>query len=684
MPSSEDYDQARRRVEELRREIARHDRLYYQDAAPEISDRAYDALLRELGELEAAHPGLRSPDSPTQRVAGRPLEGFQPVRHLVPMQSLDNTYSMEETEAFLRRVAKLLPGRGIAWTIEPKVDGVAVSLTYRDGVLERGATRGDGVTGDDVTQNIRTIRSVPLRLAPPFPALMEVRGEVYFPKSAFARINDERERQGEAPFANPRNAAAGTLKMLDAAAVAARPLHAVFYGLGRVEGDAPRRQGELLPWLRERALPIVPRFWRAESLAEIRAAVEELDKLRHGFAFETDGAVIKVDEFALRGELGSTAKAPRWAMAFKYEPEQARTRLHAITLQIGRTGAVTPVAELEPVFLSGTTVSRATLHNEDEILRKDIREGDIVLVEKAGEIIPQVLQVFPEERTAESRPFDFAGRLRELGLDAVREPGQAVWRLRGESPVQKVRALVHFASRGCMDIENLGPAVAESLVSRGWVGDPAGLYALRRDQLLELEHFADKSADNLMAALEASRGRELWRLIHALGIPNVGAQVARDLAAHFRSLDALMQADYAAFRRPVTGSKGRQLKQEESVISGVGPVVAQSILAWFSHPAHRDMVERLRAAGLRFEEKADAAPAGTALQGTTWVITGTLDRPREEIAELIRSHGGAVSGSVSRRTTYVLAGEEAGSKLAKARSLGVRVVGESEFRRMLE
>jgi DNA ligase (NAD+) len=666
MSSSNDSSRAL----ELRRLIAHHDRLYYEEAAPEITDREYDKLLRELGDLEAAHPELCTPDSPTRRVAGQPLAGFSPVRHRVPMQSLDNTYSREEADEFMARVARLLPGIRLHWTIEPKVDGVALSLTYRDGVLELAATRGDGTTGDDVTQNIRTIRTIPLRLQGEVPGLLEIRGEVYLPKKKFSALNAEREKQGEPPFANPRNAAAGSLKLLDASVVAQRGLKAVFYGLGAVEGaNAPQSQAMLLAWLKKLGLPIVPKFWRADDEAGVREAVAALEKIRHDFAFETDGAVIKLDEFRRREQTGSTSKAPRWAMAYKYETERARTRLNGITVQVGRMGTLTPVAELEPVQIAGSRVARATLHNEEEIARKDIRVGDWVFVEKAGEVIPAVVGVDTKARTGREKEFRMPEECPSCGTRVFRDPELTSVRcLNPDCPAQIRRRLEHFAARGAMDIEGLGEALVDQLVCAGLVATLPDIYALQAEAVSGLERMGEKSTANLLTAIAASKARPLWRLLFGLGIVHVGSSVARKLAGQFHTLDKIAAASVD------------ELESTEDV----GAVVAREIHDFFRLPHNKRLVEALRQSGLNFGERDErTAPASLALAGETWVITGTLDRPRDEIAELIRRHGGTVSGSVSKKTSYVLAGEEAGGKLDKAKSLGVPVVDEKELRRRI-
>jgi len=664
--------EAAARVAALRREIEEHNRRYYQEAAPTISDQEYDRLYRELQDLETQFPELASPDSPTRHVGGAPLEEFAQIRHRAPMLSLDNTYSEEEVAAFFVRLEKLLPGQKITTVIEPKVDGVAISLLYEEGVLQYAATRGDGTTGDDVTQNVRTIRSVPQHLrGAHIPRLLEVRGEIYLPKAQFAVLNEERNAAGEPPFANPRNAAAGSLKQLDPSIVAKRGLGAIFYGTGVVEGAQWQTHREALDALHACGLSIHEKTWTAATLEQVLAAIHELDAVRHGFAFETDGAVIKVDSFAQRDAVGFTAKSPRWAMAYKYKPEQAETRLRDITVQVGRTGVLTPVAELEPVFVSGSTVARATLHNEEEVARKDIRIGDIVVIEKAGEVIPAVVEVRKERRTGAERVFKMPQFCPACGGPVVREEGQVAVRcVNASCPAQLKRRLEHFASRGAMDIEGLGEAMVELLVDRELTRDLADIYQLNVAKLASLPRTGEKSIANLLAAIKGSKTRPLWRLIFGLGILHVGVTSARALATHFHLLDKLMATT----------------ADELQHIPDVGPVVGPAIAQHFENPGNRAVIERLREAGLNFGELDEhaAQPAGGKFAGTTWVITGTLSEPREGIAETIRAHGGKVTDSVSKKTSYVLAGEEAGSKLDKARKLGVSVLSEAEFRRMLE
>jgi DNA ligase (NAD+) len=662
------------RIAELRRQIAHHDRLYYEQAKPEISDREYDALYRELVDLERAHPELLTPDSPTQKVGGRPQGAFAQVRHLVPMQSLDNTYSAQEIGDFVERLRRLLPGEEIPFTIEPKVDGVAICLLYEKGRLVRAATRGDGTTGDEVTRNIRTIGVIPAKLHGEVPDVLEVRGEVYLPKETFARINAERDDQGLPTFANPRNAAAGTLKQLDPNIVAERKLSAVFYGYGAVEAASalPERMEEFFGQLREWGLPVNPRHWLARDAAEVMAAITELGAIRRDFPFETDGAVIKADRIAQHARLGSTSKAPRWAIAYKYEPEQARTRLLDITVQVGRSGVLTPVAELEPVFVAGSTVSRATLHNEEEIARKDLRIGDWVLVEKAGDVIPAVVKVLTEERDGSEKEFRMPTLCPVCGSAVSRAEGEVAVRCANPGcAAQARRRIEYFAGRTAMDIEGLGEAMVTQLCDAGLVNDVADLYTLTAEQLLPLERMGEKSVSNLLSAIDASRNQPLWRLLAALGIPHVGVTVARTLAASFGTLDRLAAAS----------------EEELVAVEEIGPIMATAIHGWFRDSSVITLVEKLRAAGLNFGERdpKGAAPAAEGpLKGTTWVLTGTLSIPREEAAELIRAKGGKVSGSVSAKTTYLLAGEEAGSKLEKAQKLGVTILDEEAFRKLVD
>jgi DNA ligase (NAD+) len=671
MPVSEDSPKFR--IEQLRSQISYHDRLYYEQAKPEISDREYDAHYRELVDLERAHPELIAPDSPTQKVGGRPQAAFAQVEHLVPMQSLDNTYSAEEIGDFVERLQRLLPGEEIPMTIEPKVDGVAIALLYEKGMLVRAATRGDGTTGDEVTRNIRTIGVIPLKLHGRAPDVLEVRGEVYLPKETFARINAERDEQGLPTFANPRNAAAGTLKQLDSNIVAERKLSAVFYGYGAVEPASalPERMEEFFTHLKAWGLPVNPRHWLARDASGVMNAITELGAIRRDFPFETDGAVIKADRIEQHARLGSTSKAPRWAIAYKYEPEQARTRLLDITVQVGRSGVLTPVAELEPVFVAGSTVARATLHNEEEIARKDLRIGDWVMIEKAGDVIPAVVGVLTAERNGTEKVFQMPTRCPVCSAPVARIEAEVAVRCANPGCAAQVRRRIeYYAGRSAMDIEGLGEAMVTQLADAGLVGDIADLYTLTADQLLPLERMGQKSVANLLAAISASRDQPLWRLLAGLGIPHVGVTVARTLAASLGTLDRLAAASI----------------EELCSIQEIGEIMATAIHSWFRDPSVLRLLEKLRSSGLNFGERdpQELAPASDGpFKGTIWVLTGTLSRPRDETAELIRLRGGKVSGSVSAKTTYLLAGEEAGSKLEKAQKLGVKVLTEDEFRKLI-
>lgn len=697
---------ARERAAQLRAELERHNRLYYAEAAPEISDREFDALLRELQELEAAHPELAAADSPTRRVGGEPLEGFRTVKHAVPMLSLDNTYSLEEMREFDARVRKALGEETVEYVLEPKVDGVSVSLRYERGVLALAATRGNGKEGDDITANVRTIRAVPLRISSDAPVL-EVRGEAYLGRAAFARLNAERERAGEPLFANPRNATAGSLKQLDPKVVAARPLSAVFYATGELNGVAFETQAEMLRELARLGFPVAKLWWTCRGIEDVIVRAEELQRREGELDYEMDGAVVKVNSFRRWRQLGTTAKAPRYAMAYKYSHEQARTVLKGITLQVGRTGVLTPVAELEPVELAGSTISRATLHNEDEIRRKDIRVGDTVVIEKAGEVIPAVVSVAAERRPPGAVPFDLpahaGGKCPVCGGDISRDPEAAAWRCENlDCPAQIRGRIEHFVSRKAMDIEGFGEAIIEALagetrlretVDDGLFGarteekilppavrDVADLYALtpeaielrRPNRAADAKKQSMKLATKLCAAIEASKGNELWRLLHGLGIPNVGEGLARKLAGELGSLDAVMAADEETLAR----------------IPDVGGIVAGSIREFFRHECNRAVIEKLRRAGVRFdrvERAAETANPDGVFFGKRVVLTGTLAAfTREAAQEELRRRGARVVGTVGKTTDLVVAGEAAGSKLEKARALGIPVMDEAEFRRNLD
>ena len=681
MTSSE----AQQRITTLRSEVAYHDTRYYRQARPEIGDVEYDRLKRELADLEARFPAAAraaGQETPTKRIGDDRAEGFATVRHRQPMQSLDNTYSEAELREFHARLVRLLGREDLSYVVEPKIDGLAVSLTYEKGKFVRAVTRGNGVEGDDVTANALTIRSLPRELKAtaqaPVPQLIEIRGEIYMTLAEFQRINAARDEEGEERYANPRNLAAGTVKLLDPREVAERRLELVLYGIGACEpaqagGDT---QSGYHSRVRAWGLPTVEKFWKARGIDEAWAAIGELDRIRQGFAYATDGAVVKLDSLALQREAGSTSKAPRWAMAYKFAAERAETKLLSISVQVGRTGVLTPVAELEPVLLAGSTVSRATLHNRDEIIRKDIRVGDFVFVEKAGEVIPAVVAVNTARRTPECVEFRFPSKCPSCGSTVVQAEGEVALRCPNyDCPVQVRRRVRHFASKACVDIDGLGEAMVDILVEKGWVRSVSDIYRLRRDDLLSLGKSVEKSTDNLLAAVEASKGAELWRFIHGLGIPHVGAAAAKDLASRFMSLEALSESkleDYIG-----TG--------KESLIAGIGRTMADAIIDHFNQPMNRTLVRDLIRAGVSPKAPAVAAPGKGPFVGMTFVLTGTLpSMTRDEASARIEAAGGKVASSVSKKTTYVLAGSDAGSKLEKARTLGVAVIGEDDLVSMLK
>ena len=749
------------RIIELREKIRRHDHLYYVRNEPEISDREYDALLEELIRLETAHPDLVTPDSPTQKVGGRPLEQFVTAAHRSPMLSIDNTYNEDEVREFHARLARLLgedyQKKAWRYTIEPKIDGVAINLVYSGGTLERGSTRGDGLRGDDVTQNVRTVRNLPLRLlgAPEAfaGATIEIRGEVYMSFDSFKRLNTERAGAGEAPFANPRNATAGSLKLLDPALVAKRPLLLFTYAVGFVEGIAlPDSHFGTLEWLRSVGCPTNPHAELCDGIDEVIEKCTYWEERLGDFAFPVDGLVIKVDDRTLWGRLGETSKFPRWMMAYKFAAEQQVSRVEAITVQVGKTGQLTPVAKPEPVHLSGTTVSSASLHNFDELERKDVRVGDYVLVEKAGEIIPQVVKVLVEKRTGGEKKFRRPTSCPACG-ERVREelsdtkkcmneqcPGYDMTRARRHVPIaedccadcggpvaipgrrtaHKVchntgcsangkeaprrfaspsedrcvacggpvkiallmycdnpfcssradERIIHFAGRGAMDIAGMGEALVRQLVAAGLLQDYGDIYSLKKEDVTALERMGEKSAQNLMDAIEQSKGRDLSRLLFALGIPNIGSHAADVLVRHFGSLDELTAADAAALEQ----------------IREIGPVVARAIVKFFGDKPTRCVLDKLRTAGVNMQSQAAAGEGGQRpFAGKTFVVTGTLKNySRGEVESLIEKLGGRATKSVSARTDYLIAGENPGSKLAKAESLGVKILSEDDFQALRE
>jgi DNA ligase (NAD+) len=652
---------------ELVEKIRKLDQAYYAEAQPLVSDQEYDRIYRDLLDLEAAHPELDVSDSPSQRVGGAPLPHFTSLRHAVPMQSLDNTYSPSELEAFVDRVQKALEGEKISFQVEPKIDGVSVSVRYEKGKFVQGATRGDGQTGDDITENLRTIKNLPLTIKNHAPVL-ELRGEVYYPSVAFEKLNKQREAAGEPTFANPRNAAAGTLKQLDSKLVAKRPLAIVLYGAGELQGVECATQRDWFELLEKAGLPVPEKTYFARDKAGLLNTIEEMDRARKKFPYATDGAVVKINEWRLRKALGATSKAPRWAIAYKYSAEKAVTTLNDVTFQVGRTGVITPVAELKPVLLAGSTVARATLHNFEEIKRKDIRIGDHVNVEKAGEVIPAVLGAVLEARTGKEKaiapPKQCPACETELEWHGIflRCPNPSC-------PAQTQRRIQHFAQRGAMDIDGMGDSLVEQLVDAKLAKDPADLYDLTLEQLAGLERMAEKSAQNVLDGIAASKKADLWRLIFGLGILHVGAGAARALTSHFGSLDKIAEAT----------------EEQLYDVRDVGEVMARSIRHWFAQKENQNLIERLRRAGLNLKAQETTGQAKAAkIEGKTFVITGTLSEPREDVKGRILAWGGKVAGSVSKKTDYLVAGENAGAKLDDAQRLGVTVISEHELAKLAE
>jgi DNA ligase (NAD+) len=713
--------EAHRRIESLRRDIEEHNRRYYEEAAPIISDREYDKLYRELVDLERKFPHLVTSDSPTQRVGGKALQAFAQIRHRLPMLSLDNTYSKEEVANFYKRITRLLPDQKISVVIEPKVDGVAVSVMYENGKLKYAATRGDGVVGDDITQNIKTIKSVPHQLRGAAPKVFEVRGEAYLDKKGFEKLNHEREAAGLPLFANPRNAAAGSLKHLDPKVAAKRPLGMIFYGTGAVEGADVDLHSKIFPLFKKLGLPTHENWWSADAIDQILNAIADLDEVRRNFPYETDGAVIKVDAFKQREQLGFTTKSPRWAIAYKYAAERVETKLLDIKVQVGRTGILTPVAVLEPVLVSGSTVSRATLHNEDEIKRKDIRIGDTVVIEKAGEVIPAVIEVVPSKRPRNATPFDFLrhihGKCPVCGGEVRRDPQFVAWRCENlRCPAQATRRLEFLGARSALDIDSVGGIVADKLVERGLVREPLDLFELKVDQLAGLNLgtdesprvFGEKNATKAIQAIERARTFPLSRWLYALAIPDVGKTTATDLARFHETMEDVATSELLRDVIVYHETKGDKQKAKEiaerliksgfaelskskidkqrGIVTQVGPVVAESVLDFFESNAGKKILKRIEQLGIEpMSEKVSAKKMSKLpLAGKTFVLTGTLpSMTRDDASAKIEALGGHVSGSVSRKTDYVLAGNEAGSKLEKAKELGVKIIGEDEFRRLL-
>ncbi len=663
-------EEAKKVIEELRKQINYHNYRYYVLDSPEISDEQYDELMRQLIKLEEKFPDLVTPDSPTQRVGAPPAEGFLPVKHLEKMFSLADAFDLGELRAFFERVRKLLPGQKVDYVCELKIDGTAVAIVYREGRYWRAATRGDGEVGEDITPNVKTIKSVPLVLRGEIiPAVLEVRGEAYLTKEQFLKVNEERAESGEPLFANPRNSAAGSLRQLDPKITARRKLDFFAHGIGKIEGVEFESHWEVLQYLNQAGFKITPFASLFTSEAEVEAFCLEWEKKRHSLPFEIDGVVVKVNSLVQQKLLGFTAKSPRWAIAYKFPAEQQVTRLLDIEVSVGRTGALTPVAVLQPVRVAGSTISRATLHNEDEIKRKDIRIGDWVVVQKAGDVIPEIVAPVPSRRTGKEKFFQMPKVCPVCGSEVIRSEGEAVARCTGGiyCPAQVFEHILHWGRRGSMDIDGLGPEVVKDLLERGLVKNVASLYKLTKEDLLQVEHFQEKSANNLYNAIQASKNRPLSRLLFALGIRHVGAHLATVLAKNFRSIENLKKASY----------------EELISIPEVGPKVAESVLAFFRQPHNLEVIEELKKAGLKMEEEEEEKKE-TRLSGLSFVFTGGLKSlSRDKAKELVESLGGKVSSSVSSKTSYVVVGDQPGSKYEKAKRLGVKILSEEEFLKLI-
>ena len=659
------------RASELRHLIDHHNYLYYVDAKPEISDKEFDKLYDELKKLETDNPELVTPESPTQRVGGEPIGSFATVRHREPMLSIENTYNAEEVREFDRRVKRLLGGEPVEYVVELKIDGVAISLIYENGVFTVGATRGDGERGDDVTHNLKTVMGVPLRLRGDHsPALFEARGEVYMHREDLVRLNREREKEGLEPFANPRNFTAGSLKLLDPRLCAKRRLRLFTYGQGAMEGLDMKTHLEVLDLLRKFGFPVNPHIESFDSIEKVIEYCNSWSERRHDLPYNTDGMVIKVNDLDQRKRLGATSKAPRWVTAYKFAAEQALTKIRSIEVNVGRTGVLTPFANLEPVQLGGTTVKQASLHNADELVRKDIRSGDTVLVEKAGEIIPYVIRSEPSARKGDEKVFHFPKHCPVCGAPVERAPEEVAYRCTGlNCPAQLKRKVQYFAHRGAMDIEGLGDVLVNQLVDTGLVRTIPDLYRLTLDPLMELERVGKKSAENLLKGIEASKDRGLTRLLTGLGIRHVGEHAAEILAQAFGNIDELMAAH----------------EERLAHVSGVGPVLAESVFKFFHSADGKKVIEDMKSLGVKLTEDRKPIPkGGTDLNGKTFVVTGTLEHfSREEVEKLIKQLGGKVTGSVSKKTNYVVVGENAGSKLDKARELGVETINEAQFEKLI-
>jgi DNA ligase (NAD+) len=662
---------ARERAEELRQQLNYHNHRYYVLDAPEVSDAEYDRLMEELRRLEAEHPTLVSSDSPTQRVGAAPVEAFGIVAHRLPLLSLANAFTPDALRAWYGRVTRLIGERDLTFVLEPKIDGLAISLVYEQGKLTIGATRGDGLRGENVTQNVRTIRSIPLELRGPAPAHLEVRGEIYLSRAAFRKINVDRAAEGQPLFANPRNAAAGSLRQLDPRITATRPLSAFLYQVGYHEdGHLPRSHWELLAWLRELGFRTNPHNQRVQGLDDVVAACLGWEERRETLDYDIDGVVVKIDDLDVQAELGAVGREPRWAIAYKFAPTQATTKLLRIDINVGRTGSVNPFAVLEPVQIGGVTVRLATLHNAEDIHRKDVRVGDTVVVQRAGEVIPQVIGPVLGKRPPDAVPYELPQTCPRCGAAIVKPDGEAMARCTGgvQCPAQLYELLKHFASRPAMEIDGLGEKLAAALLAAGLVHDVADLYALTKEQLVGLDRLADKSAENLLQSLEESKERPVARLVFALGIRHVGSQTAALLMNAFGSLDALREADEAAI----------------GAVEGVGPKIAASVRAWLDEPRNLAVLEKLRAAGLRFAQEPTATDGDQPLAGCSFVITGRLEGLTRLAAEArIKALGGAVGDAVTRKTTHLVVGAEPGSKLRKAQKLGTTILDEAAFEALL-
>lgn len=662
-----------RRAEELREQLNLHNYRYYVLDDPEVPDSTYDRLMRELQALEQQYPQLVDPTSPTQRVGAQPLEGFGEVQHRIPMLSLDNAFSDEDMIDFDRRVRERLGGvEQVIYTAEPKLDGLAISLRYESGVLVQAATRGDGSRGEDVTLNVRTIPSVPLRLlGSDWPEVLEVRGEIYMPLAGFAKLNEQARIRGEKGFANPRNAAAGSLRQLDPKITAQRPLAVYCYGFGEIsDGPLAATQSESIRRLADWGLRVSPEMRTVAGAAGCLDYYREISERRPTLDYEIDGVVFKVDDLEQQGQLGFVSRAPRWAIAQKFPAQEEMTRLLAIDIQVGRTGALTPVARLEPVNVAGVTVTNATLHNEEEIRRKDIRVGDRVVVRRAGDVIPQVVRSIPEQRSSDLPIFSMPKQCPVCGSDVIRDQDEAVIRCSGGlfCPAQRRQAIRHFAARRAMDIEGLGDKLIDQLVSRGMVETPADLFHLQLDKLEQMERMGRKSAANLLAALEKSKQTTLGRFLFALGIREVGEATAQSLASHFGELQPIMQADIETLVQ----------------VPDVGPVVAQHLFTFFRQEHNREVIQALIDAGVHWDPIVVPDPDELPLAGKVFVITGTLSQPRDQIKQQLIARGAKVTGSVSKKTDYLVAGAEAGSKLAKAESLGITILDEAGLAELLD